>query len=241
MQYYKYFGYLVSLKLVFSIFVGSALNMKLLKRIAWKLLNITHLGGVIQLGLKSGLLEDGWFLSFKTKRSVNKNGNPIAWYTYPFLKFIESRLSNTFSVFEFGCGNSTLWYALKVKSIKAVEHDKVWFELVKKKLPSNAEVVFKELTNKGEYSREVLNSKILYDLIIIDGVDRNNCALNAIKQLSQQGILIFDNTDREEYLESISTIINLGFKKIDFWGLSPITSHNTCTSVLYRTENCLNI
>ena len=101
-----------------------------IKQIIWNILIKLKIGGAVQLFLASGLLEDGWFESFNTKRSINKIGNPIPWCTYSFIKFIEPRLKKDFKVFEYGSGNSTLWYAKRVAEITSVENDFGWYNSV---------------------------------------------------------------------------------------------------------------
>ncbi|OGU33280.1 MAG: FkbM family methyltransferase [Ignavibacteria bacterium GWB2_35_6b] len=211
-----------------------------MKKFLWKILNSLKLGGPIQLAVNSQLKEDGWFNSFYKKESVDKNNNPIPWYSYSFIKFLHPRLKKEFSVFEYGSGNSTLWFSGYVKSVKAVEHDKTWYEKVKTKLPANAEVVYREIENKN-YAKEVSASGNKYEIIIIDGVDRNNCVYESTDSLSQNGVIIFDNSAREEYRESIEFLFSKGFKKIEFWGMCPVTPINTCTSVFYKDGNCLGI
>ncbi len=187
------------------------------------------------------LKEDGWFESFKTKQSIDKDGNPIPWCTYPFIKFIEPRLKKNFNVFEFGGGNSTIWYAKRVNSIKAVEHDKGWIEYISNKMPKNAKIIYRELSLDGDYSKEVLNNGNKYHIIIIDGRDRNNCAKNGLNCLTNDGVIIFDNSNLLDYKESMDLFQNKGFKRIDFIGLSPVTNHNNYTSIFYREDNCLGI
>jgi hypothetical protein len=60
--------------------------MKKIKKMVWQLLNHMHLGGAVQLMLESALTENGWFRSYHTKQSVDKNGNPIPGV--PILLFI---------------------------------------------------------------------------------------------------------------------------------------------------------
>lgn len=211
-----------------------------LKNSVWALLGVVNLGGPLELMLTGALKEDGWYRSHKTKTSVDKNGNPIPWCSYPFIKFLEPRLKKTFDVFEYGSGNSTLWYASRVNTIKAVEHDKQWYEEVKKKLHSNASIVHRAL-DKGEYAKEVSAEKKKYHIVIIDGRDRNNCVYESIKMLTDDGVVIYDNTQVTEYAESISHLLSNGFRKIDFIGLLPIVSHNNTTTIFYRPENCLDI
>ena len=42
---------------------------------------------------------------------IDKNSNPLPWVTYGFIDFISERLNKSIDVFEYGSGNSTLWYA----------------------------------------------------------------------------------------------------------------------------------
>lgn len=211
-----------------------------MKKIVWKILNSLRVGGPVQLFLNSQLKEEGWFNSFYKKESVGLNNEPLPWYTYSFIKFISPRLSKNFSVFEFGSGNSTFWISNKIKFIKSVEHDKAWYEKVKINLPVNAELVYKEVENDS-YAKEAGVAGNKYEIIIIDGVDRNNCVYESINSLASNGVIIFDNSERKEYSESINFLSKEGFKKIDFWGMGPVTPINSCTSVFYRENNCLGI
>jgi hypothetical protein len=66
-----------------------------MKKFIWNILRRLHLAGSVQLFLKSGLKEDGWFLSFHKKECVDKNGNPLPWYSYAFIRFLGERLEKT--------------------------------------------------------------------------------------------------------------------------------------------------
>lgn len=200
-----------------------------------------HIGGSIQLLLKSGLKEDGWFNSYTTKMSVDKEGNPIPWNTYPYIKFIEQRLKNNFDVFEFGSGNSTMWYASRVQSVKAVENDKTWFEKISKSKPENVELVHQDLTDKDKYVNEVTVANKKYHLIIIDGRNRVESLRASIQNLREDGVIVFDNSDLPIYKEAINILEKNAFKKIDFIGLSPITAHTNYTTIFYRDNNCLGL
>jgi hypothetical protein len=216
-------------------------EVKKIKKFVWSVLNHLKLGGSIHLTLNGALVEDGWFKSFYFKRSINKEGEPIPWYTYSFIKFIEPRLKKQFDAFEFGCGNSTLWYAQRIRSVKSVEHNIEWFNKMKDKIPLNALLVHQTLFENGDYAREVLAENKNYHLIIIDGEDRNNCLVHAVSKLCMDGVIIYDNSDRSEYNFSYDLLAKSGFKRIDFKGLGPIVNVNSCTTVFYRQDNCLGI
>lgn len=215
--------------------------MRTIKKFIWTVLNTLKLGGPLQLLLNGALIDDGWYKSFYGKQSIDNNNQPIPWCTYPFIKFIEPRLKKDFIAFEFGCGNSTLWYSRKITSIKSVEHNKEWYNRMTKQVPSNSTIVYKEINENGDYAKEVLNSHENYDIVIIDGEDRNNCLKYSLGKLTVYGVIVFDNTDRDDYSPSYILLGKSGFKRIDFTGMAPIINTNSCTSIFYRENNCLGI
>jgi hypothetical protein len=212
-----------------------------MKKFIWRILRFLHLAGIIQLWLKSGLTEDGWFKSFHAQQSLDAQGNPVPWFNYTFIKFLETRLKPTMTIFEYGSGNSTLWLAGKVQSIKAVEHDQLWVEKLKYRLPKNAQVVFQSLENKEKYVQEVAQEGILYDLVIVDGRERNNCMKACLPCLSAQGVIVLDNAERESYLPARQLLAENGFKCLEFWGMPAGSAHNACTALYYREGNIFEI
>lgn len=190
--------------------------------------------------LHSGyLLDNGWFQSYKNKTSVDKNGNPIPWVTYPFIDFIYERLNKEIDIFEFGSGNSTLFYATKVKSITTVEHDKQWFNKISKIIPENSKIIFQEADTDGDYCRCIKKTNKKFDIIIVDAVDRVNCIYNSLDSLSDNGIIILDDSERIDYKDGINFLINNNFRRLDFWGIAPGILFRKCTSVFYKKNNCL--
>jgi len=194
------------------------------------------------LSLKhSGYLVDvGWFNAFKNKSSVGKNNEPIPWVTYSFIDFILPRLNKNLELFEFGSGNSTLFYARYVKSILTVEHNKNWYNKIKMSLPENAGIIFKNVDEK-QYEESVLLSDKFYDIIIIDAEKRVECLKQSISRLKEAGVVVLDDSDREEYADAYSIMKEKGFKHLDFWGISPGYFNRKATSVFYRVNNCLDI
>jgi hypothetical protein len=213
--------------------------IKKIKKGVWSGLNSLGLGGSVQLYLESALKKYGWFKSYHTKRSVDASGNPLPWYTYPFIIFLEPRIKPTFEVFEYGSGNSTKWYAGKVSSITAVEHETAWVDIVRPMLPGNAEILHRELGDT--YIQAVGERKRKYDIIVVDGRKRVKCTMFAADFLTDSGVLILDNSEREFYDDARKFMKDRGFRKLDFYGMAPIVSHETCSTVFYRPGNCLDI
>lgn len=210
-----------------------------LKKIAWSALNRLRLDSHVQLSLKSALKEKGWFTSFHTKQSVDAANQPIPWYTYNFISFLTPRMENRFKVFEFGCGNSTRWYANRVSEILAVENDQIWYEKIKDTLPMNAHVVFQPLGE--DYIQAAVQSGKKFDIIVVDGRKRVKCTKASIEALTDEGVLILDNSEREWYQDAKRFMEANNFRRLDFWGMAPIVAIETCTSVFYRDNNCLGI
>lgn len=211
-----------------------------MKKIIWQLLNVLRLGAPIQLAIAGYLRDKGWMQSFYSKRSVDAAGKPLPWLTYPLIDFLTARLHKSMLVFEFGAGNSTHWFAERVDRVHAVEHEEEWVKILYKQgLPANAQLHLRAL-NDG-YASIVSELSIEFDVILIDGRMRNACTKHAIKALKPAGIVLFDNSDRDDYKEAYALLTENGFKRIDFWGISPITPITSCSSVFYRENNVLGI
>lgn len=213
-----------------------------IKQIIWRILNTLGVGPYAQLYVKSYLKEMGWDKSFISKLPVDAQGQPIPWYTYAAIHFLESRLQSHFEIFEFGCGYSTLWYARKVKQITSVENDLYWLQKIEKMKLHNMNLIHKSfMEGKPDYANSILELQETYHLVIVDGQDRVHCIHNASQALKPEGVIVLDNSERDEYREGIQYLINKGFKKIDFIGMIPCTSLASCTTFFYRENNCLNI
>lgn len=203
----------------------------------------------------SYLVDQGWFLSARKRKSVGAEGKPLPWLTYPLINFIEPKLSKKFSMFEYGSGNSTMWFADHVGFIQSVDHDELWYRQVLTKLPSNATLMLEKIDgdqsysaatflscdSENNYSSSVSRTGKLYDIILVDGVYRSNSVVHSVKCLTKEGIIIVDNVDYVESLQATDYLKNAGFRRIDFWGMCPIVHHGSCTAVFYRDGNCLDI
>ena len=184
------------------------------------------------------LVEIGWFRSFKEKRSVDKDGNSVPWIAYPAIDFIKSRIKNDMKVFEYGSGASTSWWARLVKEIDSVEHNEKWFELVQKTKPTNSNVF---LETGEEYFSRIVSMDKKYDIVFIDGLDRNKCVEPSLSGLKENGIIIWDDSQLEEYNSGYEILYKNGFKHLFFTGISPVYNDKVETSIFYRADNCLGI
>jgi len=189
-----------------------------------------------------GYLHDiGWLESMDTDSVIDAQGKPIPWLTYPFISFVGARLNKSHQIFEFGSGNSTLYYAEKVASVDSVEHDKFWYDKIKTSVPQNSTLYFCDMDYGGAYCQYAEKTGKQYDIIVVDGRDRVNCCKNSVSALKPGGVIVLDDSNRETYREGAAFLENQGFKRLDFWGLAPMVTYLKCTSVFYRDNNCLGI
>jgi len=183
----------------------------------------------------------GFVNSVKEKRPCDKSGNPVPWMNYNIITFLEDRLKKDLSLFEYGSGYSTIFYSNLVSNVVSVEYDKNWLSRIQEMLPKNAELIYKELDIDGDYCRTILDTNKRYDVIIVDGRDRVRCAKNAIHSLTDRGVIIFDDSQRERYKEGVVFLLQRGFRKLDFEGLKPNNYGFDRTTIFYKDNNCLNI
>lgn len=187
------------------------------------------------------LFDVGWFESFSSKKSIDKNGDPIPWFSYPFIDFLLPRLTKNITLFEFGSGNSTMIFSLKVKDVISIEHNKEWFQMVNATKPSNVKLIQTKSESVSDYLEYFNNLIECVDIVVVDGLHRNECLIKSISKLSENGVLILDDSERHEYKDGIEYIEKLKFKRLDFWGIAPTVLFKKCTTLFYKSKNCLEV
>ena len=185
----------------------------------------------------SYLVSTGWARSRRERAPVDREGRPLPWYTYPAIRFLEARMRPHFRVFEFGAGNSTRWWAERVAGVHAVEHDAGWVDRLRPQLGGNAAVEYRPV-DSADYP---VPDGGPFDIVVIDGRRRNECARHAVAALAGNGVIVWDNSERERYDEGKRHLVALGFRQLDFWGVVPGNVKEIATSIFYRADNCLGI
>lgn len=169
---------------------------------------------------------------------VDRNGNPIPWYTYPAIEYLLQLDFSNKRVFEFGAGNSTLFWANLSKKVVSVEDNKSWYKALKKEIPSNVDLKYKKLGKK--YSNAILEEKEKFDVIVVDGRMRDKCCESAIQKIASGGLIILDNSDRvseyKEYSNAIQTLKKNDIIQVDFSGFGPINDYTWTTSIFFSRD-----
>ncbi|MEP7300810.1 MAG: class I SAM-dependent methyltransferase [Caldimonas sp.] len=188
----------------------------------------------------SHLQSSGWFESFRKGLSVDASGSPIPWYTYGAIHFLASRVNSTMSVFEYGSGNSTLWWSKLGGRVTSCEHDTQWHRMMKERLPAAVKYIHADVST-GDYARQIQQQHETFDIVVIDGRDRVQCARFSAAALATRGVIVWDNSDRPDYRDGYEFLVNQGFRRVDFWGMGPINTYEWSTSIFYRSDNCLGL
>jgi hypothetical protein len=182
----------------------------------------------------------GWAASADTKAPRSADGEPLPWYTYPAILWLGPRLEPSAAVFEYGAGNSTLWYAARCASVLAVDHDAAWVATLRARLPANVEVLHRP-TDAGDAEAAAndpyvaaLDDPGAYDVVVIDGRARVSCARRALPGLRDTGIAILDNSDRPSLAPIHALAAELGMARIDFAGPVPGSGRLSTTTVFGR-------
>lgn len=217
--------------------------MKILKRLVRAVLS-TSAPGQTYLKLRSlipMLTEVGWLRSVEKEVPCDAQGKVMPWYTYPFIRFLEPRVRSDLAIFEYGSGHSTLWWSERVQRVVACEHDQAWYQSLVRRLPAHVSYLFCQQDQGEAYCGAISSFVAEFDVVVIDGMDRVNCVKYALPALKADGVIIWDNSDRDLYQEGYDALTAQGFRRLDFWGMGPINAYVWCTSVFYRPNNCLGI
>lgn len=185
------------------------------------------------------MLNLGWFASFRTQVAIDQDGQPLPWYTYSAINFLEERLTADMRVFEYGSGNSTLWYSKRVKQVVAVESDSEWYAHVSLQLPEKDQISYRIIGQDYIHEPELHEP---FDIVVIDGYERSQCAVVAERCLRDEGVILWDDSDLEEHRSGYEYLIKHGFSELKLFGLAPITFLTSQTSIFYKAgHNVLKI
>lgn len=177
------------------------------------------------------LYKHGQINSFKEHKPLDRHGAPTPWITYPALEFLSQFNYTECDVFEFGAGNSTLFWAGRARNVISVETDTEWFEALQKKKPSNVQL--SHIDEAKEFAESILQADRTFDVIVIDSLKhRYGATLNAMQKISPGGIIVFDNSDW--YPNSCRLLREAGFIQIDFHGFGPVNGYTWTTSLYFK-------
>lgn len=168
-------------------------------------------------------------------KSVDAEWRPIPWYTYPAVEYVSSLDFSGKDILEWGCGNSTLFWAARARSVTSIEDNEGWHSEVSKSLPSNAQVLLRKDEDSYLDTTSLADG---YDVVIIDGKYRRRCAERVPALLKPGGMVVLDNADRHpvttRYLRDMDLL------QVDFSGFGPINNYTWTTSIFLKRDFNIN-
>ncbi len=188
------------------------------------------------------LMNIGWENARRLGLILDERGEVIPWYCYSAVFFLKERLKTDMSIFEYGSGFSTIFYAKKVNSVISVETSEIcknWLcEHLEKMQIKNVEVF---LENPDYFPTAIGKFDKKFDLIVIDSIKRNECAKSCISKLSANGVVLLDNCDRVGYHKIFELFTEFGFKNLVFRGTKPLSTKFSSSCLFYKTDNVFGL
>lgn len=172
------------------------------------------------------------------------------WWSYKAADAVEIWIADherPLRAFEWGAGASSMWLADRVDELHSVEHHRDFAATVQAMAPDQMTLHVVEPTERGtnpyapsnkhghedldfeEYVRTIDGVGGLFDMIVIDGRARATCFRHALPHLAQGGIIIFDNSSRQEYRDAMAAA---DVAVEDYRGATPAAPFPTTTSLV---------
>jgi len=202
-----------------------------------------------------------WMRSMLATETIHA-GSP--WVTFSAIRFMDRVVSRCSSVFEYGCGGSTLFFSRRVRELVTVEHDREWLDRTSSAIQPGGDFVwhshFEPPTSLGRsslpsrdpdsygssasefagmsfeaYARSIDRyPDDHFDLVLIDGRARPACYKHAVSKVKQGGHIVLDNAERDEYEFIEQHARTLGYPILDFWGPGPYNKYVWRTIVIQK-------
>lgn len=131
-------------------------------------------------------------------RSALKNGEP---YIVPdALDYLNSIVAPTWTVFEWGAGGSTVYFARHCAAVISIEHAQKWTERVRKMVASmgNVSIQYVPIGNSHANPDAILSHPDgTFNMVFVDGEARvrDRCLENSWSKVVDGGYIMLDNSN----------------------------------------------
>jgi hypothetical protein len=176
----------------------------------------------------------GHLATVRAGLAIDRDGNPLPWYTYPAIDYLRQLDFREKVVFEYGAGMSTQFWASVARAVVSVEDDERWFATLQQHLPANAVVTLEK--DLADFPAAIHHNEWrTFDVIVVDGPARGRtrlkCCQEALCALRPGGLIILDNSD---WLPESSRLLReSGLLQVDMTGFAPICAHVQTTSLFF--------
>jgi predicted O-methyltransferase YrrM len=150
-------------------------------------------------------------------------------YTYPAIAYLSQLDFSERTVFEYGAGNSTLWWGARSKRVVSVESGHVWAS----KVSRQAEALTIEILEAADKDEYVSALDGVFDVIVVDGWP-GACAERAVTALAPGGLIVLDNADW--YPGTCAMLRATELIQVDFSGFGPVNPYTWTTSLFLHRD-----
>lgn len=185
----------------------------------------------------------GWQNALISNNIIDENGEIMPWYCYSAVHFISSKINNTISIFEYGAGFSSIFYAKRCKKVCSIETKiDVKNEIDQFALKSNIANLNITLQEDQElFADEINKIDFTPDIVVVDSFKRHECIIQSINVVNEKGVIILDNSERVQYQRSFDLMSSNGYKHITFKGIKPQCLNFSYTTIFYKQNNIFDI
>jgi hypothetical protein len=176
---------------------------------------------------------NGHWRSVSELSSVDRKGRPLPWISYPAIEYINQLDFSTKTIFEYGAGNSTLFWASLAKEVVSVESDVAWYNRISQGLSDKPNIKLTLAVDNLAYIQHV-NQYPSFDVIVIDGLYRLECAEASRPNLNPGGMMILDNSETHPHVAAY--LRNSNLIQVDMIGFAPIVSKIQATSFFLQRD-----
>jgi Methyltransferase domain len=178
----------------------------------------------------------GHLNSVSKKRSIDARGEPLPWYTYPAIEYIRQLDFSDKSIFEYGCGNSTVFWSRIAARVVSVEDDEIWHETISREVAAVATVILEP--DLEAFVSTIGRVQAGFDVIVVDGpargLTRLKCCKAASEHLNEGGVIILDNSDWLP--QSAAFLRQAGLLQVDMTGFAPLNANTGTTSFFFDRQ-----
>ena len=134
----------------------------------------------------------------------------VPWFSLSAIHFLDSFITKSMNVFEYGSGGSTVYFSNRAKSVTSTEDNEEWLKRVQAKLAAsgitNVDLQYRpfEFRHAEEFERSEYLLSIperAFDIIVVDGMEKDvlvrpTCFRHAETRIREGGIIIVDDSWR---------------------------------------------
>ena len=120
----------------------------------------------------------------------------LPWLGFRAIKYLDRLIQPDWRVLEFGSGMSTIWFARRCGALVSIETNRAWYDAIKRLLAARA------LTNVDFRLCAPAEAHLLpdyedsfFDLVLVDGLNRDQAMLTALTKVKPGGYIYLDNSD----------------------------------------------